>query len=148
MDYPDRTHNRGHDLTEAVEAPATSPVPADDRAQHALLVGTTSSPGGERAGIDPAGGRVHSADAGLDQYEVSAFSREGEEPGNMNYWRFGDYIDWVALMARSLCPTVPILEPNAPGTHRLSCRDDVIAPVTAAGCRDFACGEDCGIRYE
>ena len=33
------------------------------------------------------------ADAGLDQYEVSAFSREGEESRhNMNYWRFGDYI--------------------------------------------------------
>ena len=33
------------------------------------------------------------ADAGLHQYEVSAFSREGEESRhNMNYWRFGDYI--------------------------------------------------------
>ena len=33
------------------------------------------------------------ADAGLDQYEVSAFSRKGEESRhNMNYWRFGDYI--------------------------------------------------------
>ena len=33
------------------------------------------------------------ADAGLDQYEVSAFSREGEESRhNLNYWRFGDYI--------------------------------------------------------
>ena len=33
------------------------------------------------------------ADAGLDQYEVSAFSREGEESRhNMNYWRFSDYI--------------------------------------------------------
>ena len=33
------------------------------------------------------------ADAGLDQYEVSAFSREGEESRhNINYWRFGDYI--------------------------------------------------------
>ena len=33
------------------------------------------------------------ADAGLDQYEVSAFGREGEESRhNMNYWRFGDYI--------------------------------------------------------
>ena len=33
------------------------------------------------------------ADAGLDQYEVSAFSRGGEESRhNMNYWRFGDYI--------------------------------------------------------
>ena len=33
------------------------------------------------------------ADAGLDQYEVSAFSSEGEESRhNMNYWRFGDYI--------------------------------------------------------
>jgi putative oxygen-independent coproporphyrinogen III oxidase len=33
------------------------------------------------------------ADAGLHQYEVSAFSREGEESRhNLNYWRFGDYI--------------------------------------------------------
>ena len=33
------------------------------------------------------------ADAGLHQYEVSAFSREGEESlHNLNYWRFGDYI--------------------------------------------------------
>ena len=33
------------------------------------------------------------ADAGLHQYEVSAFSREREESRhNMNYWRFGDYI--------------------------------------------------------
>jgi oxygen-independent coproporphyrinogen-3 oxidase len=33
------------------------------------------------------------ADAGLHQYEVSAFSREGEESQhNLNYWRFGDYI--------------------------------------------------------
>ena len=33
------------------------------------------------------------ADAGLDKYEVSAFSRKGEESRhNMNYWRFGDYI--------------------------------------------------------
>ena len=33
------------------------------------------------------------ADAGLHQYEVSAFSREGEESWhNLNYWRFGDYI--------------------------------------------------------
>ena len=33
------------------------------------------------------------AEAGLHQYEVSAFSREGEESRhNLNYWRFGDYI--------------------------------------------------------
>ena len=33
------------------------------------------------------------ADAGFHQYEVSAFSREGEESRhNLNYWRFGDYI--------------------------------------------------------
>jgi len=33
------------------------------------------------------------ADAGLYQYEVSAFSREGEQSRhNLNYWRFGDYI--------------------------------------------------------
>ena len=33
------------------------------------------------------------ADAGLHQYEVSAFSKEGEESQhNLNYWRFGDYI--------------------------------------------------------
>jgi oxygen-independent coproporphyrinogen-3 oxidase len=33
------------------------------------------------------------ADAGLHQYEVSAFSSEGEESQhNLNYWRFGDYI--------------------------------------------------------
>ena len=33
------------------------------------------------------------ADAGLHQYEVSAFSRKGEESRhNLNYWRFGDYI--------------------------------------------------------
>ena len=33
------------------------------------------------------------ADAGLLQYEVSAFSREGQESRhNLNYWRFGDYI--------------------------------------------------------
>ena len=33
------------------------------------------------------------ADAGLHQYEVSAFSREGQESRhNLNYWRFGDYI--------------------------------------------------------
>lgn len=33
------------------------------------------------------------ADAGLHRYEVSAFSREGEESRhNLNYWRFGDYI--------------------------------------------------------
>ena len=33
------------------------------------------------------------ADAGLDQYEVSALRRKGEERRhNMNYWRFGDYI--------------------------------------------------------
>jgi len=33
------------------------------------------------------------ADAGLHQYEVSAFSRGGEESRhNLNYWRFGDYI--------------------------------------------------------
>ena len=33
------------------------------------------------------------ADAGLHQYEVSAFSREGQESQhNLNYWRFGDYI--------------------------------------------------------
>ena len=32
-------------------------------------------------------------DAGLHQYEVSAFSKEGEESRhNLNYWRFGDYI--------------------------------------------------------
>ena len=33
------------------------------------------------------------SDAGLHQYEVSAFSRKGEESRhNLNYWRFGDYI--------------------------------------------------------
>ena len=33
------------------------------------------------------------AGAGLHQYEVSAFSKEGEESQhNLNYWRFGDYI--------------------------------------------------------
>ena len=33
------------------------------------------------------------AEAGLHQYDVSAFSREGEESRhNLNYWRFGDYI--------------------------------------------------------
>ena len=33
------------------------------------------------------------ADAGLHQYEISAFSRAGEESWhNLNYWRFGDYI--------------------------------------------------------
>ena len=33
------------------------------------------------------------AGAGLHQYEVSAFSKEGEESRhNLNYWRFGDYI--------------------------------------------------------
>ena len=33
------------------------------------------------------------ADAGLHQYEISAFSREGEESRhNLNYWRFGDYV--------------------------------------------------------
>ena len=33
------------------------------------------------------------AEAGFHQYEVSAFSREGEESRhNLNYWRFGDYI--------------------------------------------------------
>lgn len=32
-------------------------------------------------------------DAGLHQYEVSAFARKGEESQhNLNYWRFGDYI--------------------------------------------------------
>ena len=38
-------------------------------------------------------GEVVLSDAGLHQYEVSAFSREGEESRhNLNYWRFGDYI--------------------------------------------------------
>ena len=38
-------------------------------------------------------GEVILADAGLHQYEVSAFSKEGEESQhNLNYWRFGDYI--------------------------------------------------------
>ena len=48
--------------------------------------------GSELESIQQAGEAIL-ADAGLDQYEVSAFSREGEESRhNMNYWRFGDYI--------------------------------------------------------
>ena len=46
----------------------------------------------ELESIQHAGGAIL-ADAGLHQYEVSAFSREGEESRhNLNYWRFGDYI--------------------------------------------------------
>ena len=38
-------------------------------------------------------GEAALCDAGLHQYEVSAFAREGEESQhNLNYWRFGDYI--------------------------------------------------------
>ena len=46
----------------------------------------------ELASIQHAGEAIL-ADAGLHQYEVSAFSREGQESQhNLNYWRFGDYI--------------------------------------------------------
>ena len=83
------------------------------------------------------------SDAGLDQYEVSAFSREGEESRHNIHW-IGCGCPWQDLSARRHHYS----NPTHPETRRLSCHDDVIAPVTAAGCRDFACGEDHGIRYE
>ena len=117
MAYPDRTHNRGsrsHRGRWQKRRPHLL-VPADDRAQHALLVSTTGSPDESELGSIQQAGEAVLADAGLHQYEVSAFSREGEESRhNLNYWRFGDYIGLGAgATARSLCPTAPLFERSA-----------------------------------
>ena len=57
------------------------------------------------------------ADAGFHQYEVSAFSKEGEESRhNLNYGALAITLDWGrAPTARSRSPTAPLFEPNAPG---------------------------------
>ena len=69
------------------------------------------------------------ADAGLDQYEVSAFSREGEESRhNMNYWRFGDYIGLGAgAHGKISLPDGTIIR-----THRTRTPTDYLAVTTSS----------------
>ena len=69
------------------------------------------------------------AGAGLDQYEVSALSRKGEESRhNMNYWRFGDYIGLGAgAHGKISLPDGTIIR-----THRTRTPTDYLAVTTSS----------------
>ena len=120
MDYPDRTRESGAaDLAEAVDRSAghiSWYQLTIERNTHFWSAPPALPDESALESIQKAGEAILT-DAGLHQYEVSAFSKEGEESRhNLNYWRFGDYIELGrAPTARSLSPTAPLFELNAPG---------------------------------
>ena len=154
MDYPDRTRSRGRPTCPRLLAEARAISPwyqlTIERNTHFWSAPPALPDESALESIQQAGEAIL-ADAGLHQYEVSAFSkeerREPAQPQLLALWR----LHWIGGgRPRQDLALRRHHYSNAthPDTCRLSCRDGVIAPVTATGGRDFACGEDHRIRHE
>ena len=115
-------------------------VPADARAEHGLSRPAARGAAGRRAAfeIQDAGRRGEKllAELGYEQYEVSAWARDGMHcRHNLNYWSFGDYLAVGAGAHGKITeaePAVAIREAANPKQYMTSLSDEAFEAGAAA----------------